>query len=139
MDVIQFAKSSRLVPAIWLDGVVAGLGAAALCAAFAFHSILHVTDVQATAAATNLAYPVGDVLLLAMVVGGSVLLSGSGHRAWGLVALGCVVNAIGDTFNLFNNVRFGGINTNITSASFGKPTAQVNLPRVVQLKLRLDF
>lgn len=44
-----------------------------------------------------------------------------------------------DTFNLFNNVRFGGINTNITSASFGKPTAQVNLPRVVQLKLRLDF
>ena len=95
-------ESSRLVPAIWLDGVVAGLGAAALCAAFAFHSILHVTDVQATAAATNLAYPVGDVLLLAMVVGGSVLLSGSGHRAWGLVALGCVVNAIGDTFNLFN-------------------------------------
>jgi diguanylate cyclase (GGDEF)-like protein len=95
-------ESSRMMPAIWLDGVVAGLGAAALCAAFAFHSILHLTDVQATAAATNLAYPVGDVLLLAMVVGGSVLLSGSGHRAWRLVALGCAVNAAGDTFNLFN-------------------------------------
>jgi hypothetical protein len=44
-----------------------------------------------------------------------------------------------DTFNLFNNVRFGGINTNITSASFGKPTAQINLPRVVQFKLRVEF
>ena len=34
-------ESSRLVPATWLDGAVAGLGAAALCAAFAFQSIVH--------------------------------------------------------------------------------------------------
>ncbi len=44
-----------------------------------------------------------------------------------------------DSFNLFNNVRFGGINTNITSTSFGKATAQVNLPRVFQGKLRVEF
>jgi hypothetical protein len=44
-----------------------------------------------------------------------------------------------DVFNLFNNVRFGGINTNITSASFGKVTSQANLPRVVQFKLRVSF
>jgi len=44
-----------------------------------------------------------------------------------------------DAFNLFNNVRFGTINTNITSASFGKPGAQINLPRVVQFKLRIEF
>jgi hypothetical protein len=44
-----------------------------------------------------------------------------------------------DAFNLFNNVRFGGINTNITSASFGKTSTQANLPRVFQFKLRLDF
>lgn len=104
-------ESSRLVPAIWLDGVVAGLGGAALCAAFAFHSILHLTGVPATAAATNLAYPIGDVLLLAMVAGGSVLLSGGGNRAWRLVALGCAVNAVGDTFNLLDSTRASHVGT----------------------------
>ena len=44
-----------------------------------------------------------------------------------------------DAFNLFNSVRFGSINTNITSASFGKIGAQINLPRVLQFKLRVDF
>jgi hypothetical protein len=44
-----------------------------------------------------------------------------------------------DGFNIFNSTRFGSITTNITSAAFGKPAAQVNLPRVFQFKLRLDF
>ena len=29
----------RLLPATWLDGAIAGLGAAAVCAAFAFHAV----------------------------------------------------------------------------------------------------
>ena len=33
----------RISPPSWLDGGVAGLGAAALCAAFAFHTIVHST------------------------------------------------------------------------------------------------
>jgi hypothetical protein len=44
-----------------------------------------------------------------------------------------------DVFNLFNNVVFGGINTNITSAAFGRVSSQVNTPRVAQLKVRLEF
>ncbi len=44
-----------------------------------------------------------------------------------------------DAFNLFNNVRFGSINTNITNANFGKAAAQANLPRVFQFKLRVEF
>jgi hypothetical protein len=44
-----------------------------------------------------------------------------------------------DGFNIFNSTRFGGITTNITSAAFGKPASQVNLPRVFQFKFRLDF
>jgi hypothetical protein len=44
-----------------------------------------------------------------------------------------------DTFNLFNSTRFGGISTNINAANFGKVTTQINLPRVVQFRLRLDF
>jgi Carboxypeptidase regulatory-like domain len=52
-----------------------------------------------------------------------------------------------DAFNVFNNVRFGGtlansfngIETNITSASFGRVTAQINTPRVVQFKAKIVF
>jgi len=44
-----------------------------------------------------------------------------------------------DAFNVFNNVIFGGINTNITSAAFGRVSSQANTPRVLQLKARLDF
>jgi hypothetical protein len=44
-----------------------------------------------------------------------------------------------DGFNIFNNVRFGSIKTNITNAGFVKVGSQVNLPRVFQFKLRLDF
>jgi diguanylate cyclase len=93
--------SSKLVPATWLDGGIAGLGAAALCAAFAFESIERLAGGGGVSVATGLAYPIGDVLLLAMVVGGSAIVAGAGRRAWWLVATGCGVNAVGDTFALF--------------------------------------
>jgi Carboxypeptidase regulatory-like domain/TonB dependent receptor len=44
-----------------------------------------------------------------------------------------------DVFNLFNNVIFGGIQTNITNANFGRVSSQTNTPRVGQIKLRVDF
>ncbi len=93
--------ASKIMPATWLDGGIAGLGAAALCAAFAFGSIAGLAGGGDIAVATSLAYPIGDVLLLAMVVGGSAIVAGAGRRAWWLVAAGCAVNAVGDTFALF--------------------------------------
>ena len=113
-------ESTRLVPATWLDGAVAGLGAAALCAAFAFHSIAHATGGGPAAVATNLAYPLGDVLLLAMVVGGSAVLSGRGGRAWLFLAAGCALNAVGDTFNLFGS---SGTHVGIVVDGLAWPTA----------------
>ena len=44
-----------------------------------------------------------------------------------------------DSFNVFNNVRLGSINTNITNANFGRAGAQTNLPRVFQFKFRLEY
>ena len=113
-------ESSRLVPATWLDGAVAGLGAAALCAAFAFHSIANATGGGPAAVATNLAYPIGDVLLLAMVVGGSAVLSGRRGRAWLFLAAGCALNAVGDTFNLFGS---SGTHVGIVVDGVAWPTA----------------
>jgi hypothetical protein len=44
-----------------------------------------------------------------------------------------------EVFNVFNNVVFGGIQMNITSASFGRVSTQTNTPRVGQIKVRLEF
>ena len=44
-----------------------------------------------------------------------------------------------DVFNLFNNVVFGGIQTNITNANFGRVSSQTNTPRVGQIKIRFEF
>jgi hypothetical protein len=44
-----------------------------------------------------------------------------------------------EVFNVFNTVLFGGIQTNITSANFGRVSSQANTPRVAQLKVRVDF
>jgi diguanylate cyclase (GGDEF)-like protein len=93
----------RLSRPNWLDGIVAGLGAAAICAAFAFHSILHAAGGSVATAATNLAYPIGDLLLLSLVIGGTVLLSGRSNLPWFLLAIGITLNVIGDTANLFSS------------------------------------
>jgi len=97
----------KLVPASWLDGAVAGLGAAALCACFAFNAILQSVGGSAAAVATNLAYPIGDVLLLALVVGGTAILPNWRRAQWVLLATALAINAAGDTFNLFQSSAGG--------------------------------
>ena len=93
----------RLASPNWLDGIVAGLGAAALCAATAFHAVASLTGKTGLATAVNLAYPVGDLLLLLLVVGGITVLSGRDRRPWLVVATGIALIVVGDTFNLFQS------------------------------------
>src|SRR5579875_2986071 len=85
----------------WLDGLIAGLGAAAFSAVFLFHSVLDAAGGTMAVAATNLAYPVGDLLLLALVIGGTTVLPGRRRLPWVLLAVGLILNAVGDTANLF--------------------------------------
>ncbi len=91
----------RLATPSWLDGMVAGLGAAALCAAFAFNALEYLTGGGALATAVNLAYPVGDVLLLLLVVCATTVLSGRARGPWLVLAGGIALTVVGDTFNLF--------------------------------------
>jgi diguanylate cyclase len=82
----------------WLDGAVAGLGAGSVCAAFAFHTLERSTGLDGLSLAVNVAYPVGDVLLLLLVVGGTAVMSGRRKVPWLLLAAGITVNVVGDTF-----------------------------------------
>ena len=87
----------------WLDGAIAGLGAAATAAAFAFHTILHSTGGNRVATGINLALPIGDVLLLGLVAGGFAVLPGKRRAPWVLLGFGMALIAVGDTSNLFQN------------------------------------
>jgi len=125
----------RLATPNWLDGVIAGLGAAAACAAFAFHSILKSTGGSLSATATNLAYPIGDLLLLGLVVGGTAMLAGRRKTPWILLAAGMALNVVGDTSNLFQNSlgasRFGTVFNGVAW-----PTAIVMMSMAVWLRQR---
>jgi diguanylate cyclase len=93
----------RLATPSWLDGMIAGLGAAAVCAAFAFNAVEYLTGGSTLATAVNLAYPIGDVLLLLLVVGGTTVLAGRVRGPWLVVASGIALTVVGDTFNLFQS------------------------------------
>ena len=92
---------NRLGATTWLDGAVAGLGAAALCACFAFNTVLHSVGGDASAVATDLAYPIGDGLLLILAVGGTAIIPGRKKTQWLMIAGAIAMTAVGDTFNLF--------------------------------------
>ncbi|MGA7362452.1 MAG: EAL domain-containing protein [Candidatus Dormiibacterota bacterium] len=91
--------TGSLVPSAWLDGAVSGLGAAALCACFAFKMILSWSGTP-LGVATNLAYPIGGLVLLAMVVGVTASLGRRPGLQWNLLASACGIIVIGGTFNL---------------------------------------
>jgi diguanylate cyclase (GGDEF)-like protein len=87
---------------VWLDGLVAGLGAAALCAAFVIDPILSSATGSPAAVVVDLAYPIGDLILLTLAVGALVIVPGWPRRLVVLVA-GCLVMAVGDTVYLFQS------------------------------------
>ena len=97
------ANVRRFSLASWLDGAVAGLGAAAVCATFAFKDVLTHAGGSAAGVAVNLAYPVGDVLLLGLVVGGAAIVSGKRRLPWLLLATGYALNTVGDIFNVLGS------------------------------------
>src|SRR5207247_1466028 len=57
-------RASSITGTLWLDGVTASLAAGALGAAVLVEVVLGTTSGSTSAVATNLAYPLGDVLLL---------------------------------------------------------------------------
>jgi two-component system sensor histidine kinase/response regulator len=106
---IRRGNRSSLV-ATALDGLIAGLAVAAVAAAFVVSEVINVTGDGRLAAVTQLVYPLGDVLLLALCIGGFAVLPRGYRRFFGLAGIALAANALGDAFNLLQpNSRFGYI------------------------------
>ena len=102
--VVLFHKEVRgIVRSLWLDGVIAALTTAALAASVVYAIVEHSLDGSgetAAAVATNLAYPLGDMLVLGIVVG-AIALSGWRFSArWFVFGSGLAVFAVCDSIYL---------------------------------------
>ena len=86
---------------LWLDGVIASLAVAAVGAAVVFDEVLRTTGGSALMVATNLAYPLADLLLLSLVVAIFGLTGWRFDATWALVALGFAVFAVADSVYLY--------------------------------------
>ena len=81
----------------WLDGLVGVLAIAAVGIAFVAAPVLAGAEGGTTAPVFNAAYPIGDVLLLALVVSFLGLAGGGRGRAWSLLGAGFALFATADT------------------------------------------
>jgi diguanylate cyclase (GGDEF)-like protein len=97
--IVGFARlrnQRRLAAGVWLDGIIAGCGLAALGAALVFRSVLASASGSPLAVATELAYPIGDLLLAALVVGVLALRGWRIDRVLGLLGGGFLLLAVAD-------------------------------------------
>jgi diguanylate cyclase len=96
-------RVSTFSPSLWLDGLVAATAAAALAASVLVEVVVTSTHGSRLVVLTNIAYPIGDVLLLALLVFVFSVTRWQPGRAWTLVAAGLVLNAVGDGIYLYQS------------------------------------
>src|SRR4051812_23966462 len=90
----------RAAPALWADGITAALAVGALSAAVAFDAVLRTVGGDPLLVATNLAYPLSDLLLLGVCVVVVALNGWRVDRTWGLLSGGVVLFWIADSLYL---------------------------------------
>ena len=95
---------------VWLDGIISGLAAGALCAALTFGQVVSLTGGAPLTVTVNVAYPVADLVL------GSLVVAIIGMRGWRLDATwlwllaGLLIFAVGDSAYLYEDAAGGYVN-----------------------------
>jgi len=99
------SNARSIAGTLWLDGATAALAAAALGAAVIFEIVVGATEGSASVVITNLAYPLGDVLLLSAVFGVFSLTGWRPGLRWLLLGLGVLSTAFADIVYLFQSAE----------------------------------
>jgi diguanylate cyclase (GGDEF)-like protein len=95
------ARVRRFQASMWLDGLIGALAIGAAATAVFLEPILESTGRDTAEIAVSLAYPVGDTLLLALVVGFFALTGWRPGRDWMLVGAGLGAMAVADVLFLY--------------------------------------
>lgn len=103
----------RLLRRLWIDGVIGSLSFAALAAALLFEPLWGATAASSSLdTAVNLAYPLGDLVLIGFVLTAFAIQGWRPGRAWAVLGAGALVNAAADTVFLYEDA----VNTSAGSA-----------------------
>ena len=105
MVLLLRAHARSIGGTLWLDGATAALAAGAFGAAVIFELVADVTQGSTSAVVTNLAYPLGDVLLLSAVFGVFSLTGWRPGLRWLLLGLGVLSTALADIVYLFQSAE----------------------------------
>jgi diguanylate cyclase len=95
------ARATRMPAGVAIDGVACALAMAALAATIAFGPIVAATGGSVAAVAVGLAYPIADLLLLALAVAMLVILGWRSERRVLLLAAAFAIFAAADTVYLY--------------------------------------
>ena len=90
------ARAHEIDWRLWMDGVIAALGTAALGAAFIFDFVAEKATGTPLQILTTLAYPLGDIAMVAMVIGVVALTGWRPGRTWSLLLAGLSALVIAD-------------------------------------------
>jgi diguanylate cyclase (GGDEF)-like protein len=90
---------------LWLDGVVAALAVCALGEATVFHTVAQnsIGQESAVQVATDLAYPVADMLMLALVASVFALTAWRPGRTWAMIGLGLALAGVADSIYAYQS------------------------------------
>jgi two-component system, cell cycle response regulator len=90
-------RAGRLPPMLWVDGLTTALSVGALSAAIVFQQVVRHDSGAPLSAATALAYPVLDMILLAGVLGALARMGWRADRTWLLLAAGVLLFWVADS------------------------------------------
>ncbi len=89
------ARLRRFGPALWLDAAIGAVGAAAIVTQLLGGAVARATG-NGWATAVALAYPMGDVLLVVMIVVAVTLRGWRVSPVWALLAVGLIAHVVAD-------------------------------------------
>jgi diguanylate cyclase len=90
-------NAQRWHASMWLDGLVAALGASAVAVALVLAPFLRATDGAFLPVAVNLSYPIADLLMLALVVAAFATMGWRPSATWWLLGFGWLAFVVADT------------------------------------------
>jgi two-component system cell cycle response regulator len=99
------ARARGVPRRLWVDGLAAALGVAALSAAIVFETVLDSVEGKPLAVATGLAYPLLDLILLGLTVGALASTGWRLDRTWMLLAAGVSTFWLADSLYLVRTAQ----------------------------------
>jgi two-component system cell cycle response regulator len=93
---VEFVRAT-----LWIDGVIGGLAVACVAAAIVFDAVLRGVGGKPAAVATTLAYPICDMVLIAMVLGGLHMSRRSLDRTWLWLGAGLATFVVADSVYVY--------------------------------------